>query len=377
MTTEQYPWRYWSLSNIFNTVETDLVATRKFIHIDMDSFFVSVELLDAPHLKECPVAVGGTAAERGVISTANYLARTFGIKSGMATATAQRLCPDLVLLPTRFELYESISKRMDAIFRRYTNKVEFLSLDEATLEVTGQPHCAGSATRMAKDIRQAIKQELYLTASAGVAPLKYLAKIASEINKPDGLFVITPSEVSGFLEKLNIRNIPGVGPKTYSVLESLGCRCCRDLTEDKIPLLMRHLGVHGFYVWERCQGIEDADASPGDTKSIGVERTLPTDCHALTECLEELERLAHTLQARIAEAGEDFQIIRNLVKLKFSDFSMATTEASAHLLCRSTAFALCRKLWDGKREGRAVRLIGLSVKVKRKSNDTRQLELPW
>lgn len=350
---------------------------KKFIHIDMDSFFVSVELLDAPHLTAHPVAVGGTAAERGVISTANYIARKFGVKSGMATATAHRLCPDLVLLPTRFDIYESISKQMGQIFRRYTHKVEFLSLDEASLDVTGQPHFNGSATYMAEDIRRVIERELGLTASAGVAPLKYLAKIASEVNKPNGSYVITPRQAKPFLEELSIRKIPGVGPKTYAVLENLGCRLCRDLTAEKIPALMRHLGVHGFYIWERCQGIEEPDEGPSDIKSIGVEKTLPCDCHELAQCLDELALLADTLRERIAGAGDDFLITKNLVKLKFSDFSVASTEACAHELCHTTTTSLCQKLWDTKREGRAVRLIGLSVKVKRKSCDTPQLELPW
>lgn len=343
----------------------------------MDSFFVSVELLNAPHLLETPVAVGGSAAERGVISTANYIARAFGIKSGMATATAHRLCPKLVLLPTQFELYKHVSEQMNEIFKRYTDKVEFLSLDEASLEVTGQPHCNGSATYMAEDIRRAIEQELRLTASAGVAPLKYLAKIASEMNKPNGIFVITPEQTKSFLEELNIRNIPGVGPKTYAVLENLGCRRCRDLTEDKIPALMRYLGAHGFYIWERCQGIEEADGSPSDIRSVGVERTLPTDCHDLEQCQEELGRLADTLHMRIAELGEDILITKNLVKLKFSDFSLASTEAASHELCLQTAQLLCQKLWEGRREGRAVRLVGLSVKVKRKLRDSPQMELPW
>ncbi|WP_339501255.1 DNA polymerase IV [Pseudomonas silesiensis] len=350
---------------------------RKFIHVDMDSFFVSVELLDAPHLNQHPVAVGGTASERGVISTANYIARQFGVKSGLATATAQRMCPDLVLLPVRFEAYEAITRKLDEIFRRYTDKVEFLSLDEASLEVTGQPRFSGSATHMAAHIRATVQQELGLTASAGVAPLKYLAKIASEVQKPNGMFVITPNQVRGFLDELDVRKIPGVGPKTYAVLENLGCRQCRDITEDKIPALMRYLGVHGFYVWERCQGIEEHDEQSSDIKSVGIERTLPHDCHMLTNCLKELDRLSEGLRERIAEVGDDYLIIKNQVKLKFSDFSISSTEAPANTLCQPTVTSLCRLLWDTRREGRAVRLIGLSVKVRKKVQDDIQLAFPW
>lgn len=174
------------------------IFMKKFIHLDMDAYFVSVELLDAPHLRSAPVAVGGTAVERGVISTANYLARQFGIKSGMATATAQRLCPALVLLPVRFERYEAVTRQLERLFKRYTDRVEFFSLDEASLEVTGQSYCGGSATRMASALRAEVHAELGLTASAGVAPLRYLAKIASEINKPNGQFVIPPRTCRAF-----------------------------------------------------------------------------------------------------------------------------------------------------------------------------------
>ncbi|UVJ45234.1 DNA polymerase IV [Pseudomonas sp. LS1212] len=350
---------------------------KKFIHIDMDSFFVSVELLDAPHLRSCPVAVGGTAAERGVISTANYIARQYGVKSGIATATAYRLCPELVLLPVRFEAYEAVTRKLDSIFRRYTDKIEFLSLDEASLDVSGQTQFNGSATYMAAHIRKAIEQELHLTASAGVAPLKYLAKIASEVNKPDGMFVIRPPEVKEFLAELDIRKIPGVGPKTYSVLENLGCSRCGDVTEDKIPSLMRNLGVHGFYVWERCQGVEEKEEKESDVKSLGVEKTLPIDCNDFPSCSKELFDLLKNLENRLPEINDNSFIVKNLVKLKFSDFSTSSAEAPATRICQDTVISLCRTLWDTKRKGRPVRLIGLSIKVKRKANDSQQMELPW
>lgn len=361
----------------WNVAATSPEKIRKFIHVDMDSFFVSVELLDAPHLGGLPVAVGGTAAERGVISTANYIARRFGVKSGLATATAHRLCPDLVVLPTRFDVYEAITDKLDEIFRRYTDRVEFLSLDEAFLEVTGQKHFNGSATYMAEDIRATVQRELGLTASAGVAPLRYLAKIASEVRKPDGMFVITPNQVRVFLDDLDIRKIPGVGPKTFAVLENLGCRQCKHITEEKIPALMRYLGVHGFYVWERCQGIEEQDERSSDIKSVGIEKTLPVDCDTLPGCLTELDRLLGGLKERIDEKGTDYLIVKNLVKLKFADFTITSTEASANTLCHQTARSLCRLLWDTRREGRAVRLIGLSVKVKKKATNDVQLSFPW
>lgn len=343
----------------------------------MDSFFVSVELLEAPWLCTKPVAVGGLAAERGVISTANYIARQFGVKSGIATATAQRLCPELVLLPVRFERYEAVTRKLEEIFRRYTSEVEFLSLDEATLDVTGQSHCDGSATLMAMQIRRQIEQELQLTASAGIAPLKYLAKIASEVNKPNGQFVITPHEVTAFLATLDIRKIPGVGPKTWAVLERLGCRQCGDVTQDKIPVLLRHLGVHGYYVWERCHGKEEQGEAAGEVRSIGVEYTLPSDCHDLESCLREVELLVPELQRRLGEIDEEACIVRNHMKLKFSDFSAASAEAPASRLEPAVLRGLCRRLWETKRQGRGVRLVGIAVRARPKAVDVGQLELQW
>ncbi|NWA03067.1 DNA polymerase IV [Pseudomonas gingeri] len=350
---------------------------KKYIHVDMDSFFVSVELPEAPWLRSRPVAVGGQAAERGVISTANYIARRFGVKSGMATATAQRLCPELILLPVRFNLYEAMTRKLDGIFRRYTSRVEFLSLDEATLDVSGQPHCNGSATYMATQIRATIEQELKLTASAGVAPLKYLAKIASEVNKPNGQFVIAPGEIDAFLSTLDIRRIPGVGPKTWGVLENLGCCRCGDVTADKIPMLLRYLGAHGFYVWERCQGKEDHEEKPSEIRSLGVEHTLPLDCHDFALCTEKLKTLLAVLRPRLSEIGEDEYIIKNYVKLKFSDFSASTAEAPALGLEPEVMHGLCRRLWNTKRQGRAVRLVGIAVKTRRKILNQQQLELSW
>ncbi|WEK29190.1 MAG: DNA polymerase IV [Candidatus Pseudomonas phytovorans] len=348
---------------------------RKFIHVDMDSYFVAVELLDAPWLRERPVAVGGKATDRGVISTSNYIARRFGVKSGMATATAQRLCPGLVLLPVRFERYEAITRRLDIIFRRYTPSVEFLSLDEASLDVTGQLHCNGSATYMASRIRATIEQELQLTASAGIAPLKYLAKMASEVNKPNGQFVIAPGQEQDFLANLDIRKIPGVGPKTWDVMLALGCTKCADVTDEMIPALLRHLGAHGFYVWERCRGQEGYEGKSGGIQSLGVEHTLPRDCDDFACCIGELDELLTALATRLETLGNAPPIVRNQVKLKFSDFSIATAEAPALALQPEVMRGLCRMLWDTKRQGRAVRLVGIAVRIRRNLQDPLQLEL--
>lgn len=367
--------RRWGYSCLAEKAHPPSAPDSKFIHVDMDSYFVAVELLDAPWLRDRPVAVGGRAIDRGVISTSNYIARQFGVRSGMATATAQRLCPELVLLPVRFERYEAVTRRLDSIFRRYDPNVEFLSLDEATLDVTGQVHCNGSATLMALQIRKAIEQELKLTASAGIAPLKYLAKMASEVNKPNGQFVVKPDQVQSFLANMDVRKIPGVGPKTWAVLQAMGCIKCADVTDEMIPVLLRQLGTHGFYVWERCRGQESYEGKPGSFQSLGVEYTLPSDCNDFACCARELDELLAALAARLDALGSEPRIVRNQVKLKFSDFSIASTEAPALALEPQVMQGLCRALWDTKRQGRSVRLVGIAVRVRRDHLDPFQLEL--
>ena len=197
---------------------------RKIIHVDMDCFFAAVEMRDNPALRDIPIAIGGSRVQRGVISTANYPARKFGVRSAMPTAMALKLCPHLTLLPGRFEAYKEASLHIREIFSRYTSLIEPLSLDEAYLDVTDSVHCHGSATLMAQEIRRTIFQELNLTASAGVAPVKFLAKIASDLNKPDGQYVITPEEVPAFLKTLPLGKIPGVGKVSAAKLESMGLR---------------------------------------------------------------------------------------------------------------------------------------------------------
>lgn len=184
---------------------------RKIIHVDMDCFFAAVEMRDNPALRDIPIAIGGSRERRGVISTANYPARQFGVRSAMPTAMALKLCPHLTLLPGRFDAYKEASRHVRDIFSRYTSLIEPLSLDEAWLDVTDSPHCYGSATLIAREIRQTIFNELQLTASAGVAPVKFLAKIASDLNKPNGQYVITPADVPDFLKTLPLAKIPGVG----------------------------------------------------------------------------------------------------------------------------------------------------------------------
>lgn len=243
---------------------------RKIIHIDMDCFYASVEIRENPALADKPVAVGGRAEQRGVLSTCNYIARQFGLHSAMPTAQALKRCPNLVLLPVNMPLYRAVSQQIHQIFQRYTSIIEPLSLDEAYLDVTDCDKCAGSATWIAQEIRQAIFNELHLTASAGVAPLKFLAKIASDQNKPNGQFVIEPKEVSDFVANLPLKKIPGVGKVTAEKLRQMGLVCCADVQKTERHLLLNLFGKMGQRIWQYSHGIDEREIQPHrERKSVG------------------------------------------------------------------------------------------------------------
>lgn len=231
---------------------------RKIIHVDMDCFFAAVEMRDNPALRDIPIAIGGSRERRGVISTANYPARKFGVRSAMPTGMALKLCPHLTLLPGRFDAYKEASNHIREIFSRYTSRIEPLSLDEAYLDVTDSVHCHGSATLIAQEIRQTIFSELQLTASAGVAPVKFLAKIASDMNKPNGQFVITPAEVPAFLQTLPLAKIPGVGKVSAAKLEAMGLRTCGDVQKCDLVILLKRFGKFGRILWEVVRGLTSA-----------------------------------------------------------------------------------------------------------------------
>lgn len=231
---------------------------RKIIHVDMDCFFAAVEMRDNPALRDIPIAIGGSRERRGVISTANYPARKFGVRSAMPTGMALKLCPHLTLLPGRFDAYKEASNHIREIFSRYTSRIEPLSLDEAYLDVTDSVHCHGSATLIAQEIRQTIFNELQLTASAGVAPVKFLAKIASDMNKPNGQFVITPAEVPAFLQTLPLAKIPGVGKVSAAKLEAMGLRTCGDVQKCDLVILLKRFGKFGRILWSVVRGLTSA-----------------------------------------------------------------------------------------------------------------------
>ncbi|QIX95007.1 DNA polymerase IV [Cedecea sp. FDAARGOS_727] len=335
---------------------------RKIIHVDMDCFFAAVEMRDNPALRDVPLAIGGSAQRRGVISTANYPARKFGVHSAMSTAMALKLCPHLTLLPGRFDAYKEASNHIREIFSRYTSLIEPLSLDEAYLDVTNSEHCQGSATLIAREIRQAISDELNLTASAGISPVKFLAKIASDLNKPNGQYVITPEQVPAFLQTLPLGKIPGVGKVTVARLEEIGLRTCADVQKADLALLLKRFGKFGRVLWERSQGIDEREISnERQRKSVGVERTLAEDIHEWQACEDIIERLYPELERRLAKERADLRIARQGVKLKFNDFQLTTQEHVWPELNKEDLIATARKAWEERRGGRGVRLVGLHV----------------
>ncbi|ASM00888.1 MULTISPECIES: DNA polymerase IV [Serratia] len=351
---------------------------RKIIHVDMDCFFAAVEMRDDPSLRDIPLAIGGSADRRGVISTANYPARRYGVHSAMSTAMALKLCPHLTLLPGRMAAYKEASLHIREIFARYTPLIEPLSLDEAYLDVTDSPQCNGSATLIAQEIRQAIADELNLTASAGVAPIKFLAKIASEMNKPNGQYVITPAQVPAFLQQLPLSKIPGVGKVTAKRLEEVGLITCADVQQYDLAQLLKRFGKFGRVLWERCQGIDRREISPERLrKSVGVERTLAEDIHDWEDCETLIiDKLYPELEMRLRKVKPDLHIARQGVKLKFQDFQQTTQEHVFPVLNRQDLLEVARQAWRERREGRGVRLVGLHVTLLDPQLE-RQLALPW
>lgn len=319
---------------------------------------------DAPGLRDKPVAVGGRPEQRGVIATCNYAARRFGVRSAMATAQALQRCPDLIVLPPAMEKYRAASRQILAIYRDYTDAVEPLSLDEAYLDVTDAPHCGNSATLIAQEIRARIAQTVGITASAGIAPNKFLAKIASDWNKPDGQFVIRPRQVDAFVAALPVDKLFGVGKVTAAKLKRLGACTCADLRAWPITKLQQHFGKFGGQLYELCRGIDTRKVSAErERKSVSAEETYAADLPDLEACLAELPLLLDKLAARIVRAEAQRSIRKLFVKLRFADFRRTTAECVAGSAGLEKAEALLKAGFERGRQ--PVRLIGVGVRLGR------------
>jgi DNA polymerase IV len=342
---------------------------RKIIHCDCDCFYASVEMRDDPSLRGRPLAVGGRAEQRGVIATCNYEARRFGIHSAMATAQAVKLCPDLILIPPNMEKYRVASHQIMDIYRDYTDLVEPLSLDEAYLDVTNSPHCKGSATLIAQEIRRRIHETVGITASAGVAPNKFVAKIASDWNKPDGLFLVRPDEVDAFVAALPVKKLFGVGKVTAAKLHRLGAQTCGDLRDWDMDKLQQHFGSFGARLYDLCRGIDYRDVNPvRERKSISTEETYTPDVPDLEGCLALLPDLYEHLLGRIKRNNAEKFINKLFVKIKFADFQRTTVECVGYAPNMATFRHLMETGW--LRASRPVRLLGVGVRL----SDTETVE---
>ena len=295
---------------------------RKIIHLDMDCYFAAVEMREDPSLVDKPIAVGGNS-ERGVLSTCNYVARQYGLHSAMSSRRAKQLCPDLILLPGNMALYKSISQQIRAIFADYTDLIEPLSLDEAYLDVTDCELFGGSATLIAEDIRQRIYQETGLTASAGVSCCKFVAKVASDFNKPNGICVVPPQELTQFVEALPVKAIPGVGKVMQQRLGKMKVEFCRDLLPYSIKELEQKFGKMGTSLYQRVRGIDErAVCNHRVVKSTSVETTFAQDITAFQLNLTLLDKLLERLSTRLKKENKGINKLQ--VKLKFDDFVLKT-----------------------------------------------------
>lgn len=336
--------------------------SRKIIHCDCDCFYASVEMRDNPDLRDVPLAVGGASDKRGVIATCNYKARSFGVRSAMPTAQALKLCPALVILPVSMAKYRQASEQIHEIYREYTDKIEPLSLDEAYLDVTNSPQYHGSATLIAQAIRQQIADTVGITASAGIAPNKFLAKIASDWHKPNGQFVITPNEIDAFLTTLPVAKIFGVGKVTAQKLASLGVETCVDLqTWSKLDL-HQHFGKFGDRLYELCRGIDHREVIvERERKSVSIERTYAQDLPDLSACLTQIPYLHQELMQRIERTHSAQDIHKLFVKVRFNNFRHTTVECVDQVIHEETWQQLMKMAYD--RGQLPVRLLGLGVRL--------------
>ncbi len=342
------------------------MSSRKIIHVDMDAFYAAVEVLNNPSLKGKPLIVGGNPDSRSVVCSASYEARKFGIKSAMACSIAKRLCPEAVFLRPDFTKYRAVSKHIHEIFTRFTEKIESVALDEAWLDVTKNKKSMPSATLIAKEIKGLIRSELKLSCSAGVSFNKFLAKVASEEKKPDGLFVITPEEAPHFLNKMEIWKIPGVGKVTQRRLELLGIKAGHQLLSKSEGFLVDHFGKMGQRLFHIIRGIDHRPVSNDrKRKSISIENTFDKDLQYGEALIMEMEKLVDGLilrRKRTSLSGKTLTL-----KVKFNDFSQITRSISRNQPfssrhdCLSFSQNLLKNVCNMEYSNKSIRLIGIGL----------------
>ncbi len=337
---------------------------RAIIHVDMDAFYASVEQRDCPQLKGKPVIVGGSPEGRGVVSAASYEARKFGVHSAQPMRTAQKLCPEAIILPVRMERYHEVSREILAIFRTYTPLVESISLDEAFLDVTGSQRLFGSAERIGREISARIKEELGLTASVGVAPSKFLAKLASDLEKPDGFVVISDEEKERRIADLPVRRLWGVGEVTQKELEKLGVRTIGEVAKLGKGFLEQRFGKAGSWLYERARGIDESVVSADrEAKSMGAETTFAEDIAEARALKKVLLELSERVAFRLREAGLKAKTVT--LKARFADFHTLTRDitldevtSASDEIYKQVVWLLVNRVKPGKRK---LRLLGVTA----------------
>lgn len=343
------------------TEDEEVPASRKIIHVDMDAFYASVEQRDNPDLRGKPVAVGG-ARERGVVAAASYEARKFGVRSAMASVTARRKCPELIFVKPRFEVYKAVSQQIREIFAEYTPLIEPLSLDEAYLDVTENRMGITSATEVAKRIRARIREVTGLTASAGVSYNKFLAKLASDYDKPDGLFVIRPEQGADFIQNLPVGRFHGIGPATSEKMRRLGIETGADLRRQTRVFLQEHFGISGDWYYSISRGVDHRRVRPDrERKSVGAETTFFRDIDDMDAAREGLVPLVDKVWRYCDREALHGRTIT--LKVKFNDFRQITrSRTGAPVLeaetLRQTVFNLLEGVFP---LARSIRLLGVSI----------------
>ena len=339
----------------------DPISYRKIIHIDMDAFYASVEQMDNPELKGKPLAVGGSET-RGVVSAASYEARKFGVRSAMSGVQAKRNCPDLIFVRPRFDRYKEISKQILQLFYEYTDLVEPLSLDEAYLDVTQNKKGNPSASLIAQEIRKRIFEEVGITASAGISVNKFIAKVASDYNKPNGQKTVNPEEVESFLENLDIKKFYGIGKVTAEKMYKLGIYSGTDLKSKSLDYLEKHFGNSGNSYYNLSRGISFSQVKPNrEMKSVGAERTFNKNLSSEIYMEERLKNIAEEIERRIKKYKITGKTIT--LKIKYSDFSQQTRSKTVQYFIsdKNLIFETAKELLYQEKLKNSVRLLGISL----------------
>lgn len=344
---------------------------RKIIHIDMDCFYAAIEIRDNPSLINKPVAVGGDG-ERSVLCTCNYIARKFGIHSAMSSKVAKIKCKDLIILPVNMTKYKNVAKAIQSIFYEFTPLVEPLALDEAYLDVTENNSHNNSATLIAEEIRQRIWQQIGLHASAGVAPNKFLAKVASGWNKPNGIFVISPAKVNSFITNLAVERIFGVGKVTLTKLHNMNIKTCADVWQYTLTELIHHFGKFGHTLYNQSRGIDLREVEPNrPRKSLSVETTFLNDINNVSDLHTQLIELYKQLLSRLNNIDPDYKIKSLFIKIKFNNFKIKSAETSSNKI----DIEVFTQLLNNLTLPIAVRLFGIGVRFATVDNNDSSTQL--